>query len=173
MTAAHKYLPFGTMAKVCLDSGACVTVRITDRGPFVPGRIVDLSAAAHDALGMGGLAHVTMTPLGIQVQKVIESWTETVVETPKPAPTPARASRSEARTRIVAGEAHVERAIAPAAKRVTVKTAAVAAPVGSFTTHTETPATALAPLAMLAAFGAFRGKFRLELDETLALPEDK
>ena len=47
MTAAHKTLPFGTEVKVTnLDNGKSVTVIINDRGPFVKGRIIDLSRAA-------------------------------------------------------------------------------------------------------------------------------
>ena len=47
MTAAHKTLPFGTEVKVTnLNNGKSVTVRINDRGPFVKGRIIDLSMAA-------------------------------------------------------------------------------------------------------------------------------
>jgi len=47
MTAAHKTLPFGTEVKVTnSNNGKSVTVRINDRGPFVKGRIIDLSRAA-------------------------------------------------------------------------------------------------------------------------------
>ena len=47
MTAAHKTLPFGTDVKVTnINNGKSVTVRINDRGPFVKGRIIDLSRAA-------------------------------------------------------------------------------------------------------------------------------
>lgn len=52
-TAAHKTLPFGTVVKaVDLDTGRSVVVRINDRGPFIPGRIIDLSYAAAEALGI-------------------------------------------------------------------------------------------------------------------------
>lgn len=63
MTAAHKTLPFGTRVLVrCLDTGLSVEVRINDRGPFVSGRIIDLSAAAGRALGLErrGLARVEL-----------------------------------------------------------------------------------------------------------------
>ncbi|MCC9165449.1 septal ring lytic transglycosylase RlpA family protein [Pontibacter harenae] len=47
LTAAHKTLPFGTKVKVTnLQSGKTVRVKITDRGPFISGRIIDLSEAA-------------------------------------------------------------------------------------------------------------------------------
>jgi rare lipoprotein A len=53
LTAAHRTLPFGTRVKVTnLENGRHVVVRINDRGPFVPGRIVDLSQAAAKALGI-------------------------------------------------------------------------------------------------------------------------
>jgi rare lipoprotein A len=55
MTAAHKLLPFGTMVKVTnLDNGLSAVVKINDRGPFVEGRIIDLSRAAADQIGMLG-----------------------------------------------------------------------------------------------------------------------
>lgn len=56
MTAAHRSLPFGT--RVCVRSavtGKSVVVRINDRGPFAPGRVIDLSKAAAKELGMMGL----------------------------------------------------------------------------------------------------------------------
>jgi rare lipoprotein A (peptidoglycan hydrolase) len=53
LTAAHRHLPFGTVAKVTnLENGREVLVRINDRGPFVNGREIDLSYRAAQALGM-------------------------------------------------------------------------------------------------------------------------
>jgi rare lipoprotein A (peptidoglycan hydrolase) len=53
MTAAHKTLPFGTLVEVTLlSNGLKVTVRINDRGPFVEGRIIDLSRAAAERIGL-------------------------------------------------------------------------------------------------------------------------
>ncbi|NEQ77705.1 MAG: septal ring lytic transglycosylase RlpA family protein [Okeania sp. SIO2C9] len=53
MTAAHKTLPFGTKVRVTnLNNGSSVVVRINDRGPFIRGRVIDLSAAAARILGM-------------------------------------------------------------------------------------------------------------------------
>ena len=60
-TAAHRSLPFGTMLLVTnIDNGASVVVRVTDRGPFVKGRIIDVSEGAARILGMlpTGIAHV-------------------------------------------------------------------------------------------------------------------
>jgi len=59
LTAAHRTLPFGTMVRVTnRSSGRSVVVRINDRGPFVRGRIIDLTPAAARALGFSGLANV-------------------------------------------------------------------------------------------------------------------
>jgi len=55
MTAAHKTLPFGSWVMVTnLENGLSVIVRINDRGPFIEGRIIDLSYAAAKVLGMVG-----------------------------------------------------------------------------------------------------------------------
>ncbi len=54
-TAAHRSLPFGTLVLVTnLENGQSVTVRINDRGPFVAGRVIDLSLAAAAAIGLAG-----------------------------------------------------------------------------------------------------------------------
>ncbi len=54
-TAAHKTLAFGTVVKVTnLENGKSTVVRINDRGPFIPGRIIDLSRAAAAAIGLAG-----------------------------------------------------------------------------------------------------------------------
>jgi rare lipoprotein A len=67
MTAAHKTLPFGTKVRVTnRNNGASVVVTINDRGPYVGGRIIDLSKAAAHAISMqgAGVAPVTVTVLG-------------------------------------------------------------------------------------------------------------
>ena len=65
LTAAHRTLPFGTMVKVThRKTGRSVVVRIIDRGPFIRGRIIDLSPAGARALGFSGLAPVTVAVLG-------------------------------------------------------------------------------------------------------------
>ena len=58
MTCAHRSLPFGTKLRVSAG-GRSVVVTVNDRGPFVRGRVLDLSTGAARALGMGGLARVT------------------------------------------------------------------------------------------------------------------
>ena len=60
-TAAHRTLPFGTRVLVTnKKNGRTVVVRINDRGPFVHGRVIDLTPAAAQALGFTGLAPVTL-----------------------------------------------------------------------------------------------------------------
>src|SRR5262245_28758573 len=64
MTAAHKSLPFGSKVRVTIrKSGHAVTVTITDRGPYVKGRCIDLSKASASALGFAGLAPVSVVPV--------------------------------------------------------------------------------------------------------------
>lgn len=67
MTGAHKTLPFGTIVKVTrVDDGRSVKIRINDLGPYISGRIVELSGKAGEALGLyeDGLADVTVQVLG-------------------------------------------------------------------------------------------------------------
>ncbi len=53
LTAAHRTLPFGTRLRVTnVATGRSVTVRVNDRGPFVPGRVVDVSHSAAQTLGI-------------------------------------------------------------------------------------------------------------------------
>ena len=69
-TAAHKTLPFGTLLKVTnLENNLYVVVRVNDRGPYVGGRIIDLSKAAKEHIGMGGTAMV-------KIQQVTEDEAE-------------------------------------------------------------------------------------------------
>jgi rare lipoprotein A len=61
MTAAHRTLPFGSKVLVTNKrNGRSVVVTINDRGPFVHGRIIDVTPAAASALGFSGLAPVTV-----------------------------------------------------------------------------------------------------------------
>lgn len=67
MTAAHKTLPFGTKVRVThMGNGKSVTVTINDRGPYIKGRIIDLSSAAAGVIGMKGqgVARVQVAVLG-------------------------------------------------------------------------------------------------------------
>jgi rare lipoprotein A len=64
ISAAHKRLPFGTrVAVINRRTGRSIVVRINDRGPFVKGRIIDLSKGAARALGGGDLAPVCVRVL--------------------------------------------------------------------------------------------------------------
>jgi rare lipoprotein A len=64
LTAAHKTLPFGTLVEVTnRQNGRSIVVRINDRGPFVAGRVIDLTPAAARALKFDGLAQVTLRVL--------------------------------------------------------------------------------------------------------------
>ena len=67
LNAAHKSLPFGTMVKVTnRRNGQSVVVKIIDRGPYVRGRIIDVTPAAAKALGFwgAGVTPVTLTVVG-------------------------------------------------------------------------------------------------------------
>jgi rare lipoprotein A len=80
LTAAHRTLPFGTVVRVSRrDTGATVEVRINDRGPFIRGRVIDLSYAAARAIGLDvdGVAPVEL--------RVVEG-----ARRPRTAPPPSR-----------------------------------------------------------------------------------
>jgi rare lipoprotein A len=67
LTAAHRTLPFGTRVRVThVASGKSVEVKINDRGPYIAGRIIDLSRAAAGVIGMTqqGIARVAVEVLG-------------------------------------------------------------------------------------------------------------
>jgi len=77
LTAAHKTLPFGTLVRVrSLVTGREVEVRINDRGPFGAGRVIDVSRAAAEALGMMGL--------GVKDVLLLVPESTPVVEAPVP-----------------------------------------------------------------------------------------
>jgi|ERR1700721_479544 len=64
-TAAHRSLPFGTHVRVTnVHNKRAVMVRINDRGPFIRGRIIDLTPAAARSLGFSGLALVDVEIVG-------------------------------------------------------------------------------------------------------------
>ena len=65
LTAAHRTLPFGAKVRVKNHrNGKTVVVRINDRGPFIHGRVIDLTPAGARALGFSGLAPVSLEVLG-------------------------------------------------------------------------------------------------------------
>jgi len=64
LTAAHKTLPFGTKVKVTNEqTGESVVVRINDRGPYAKDRVIDLSKASAQAIGISGVAKVILARL--------------------------------------------------------------------------------------------------------------
>jgi rare lipoprotein A len=84
LTAAHRSLPMGTRVRVLnLDNGRSLIVRIADRGPFIRGRIIDVSTAAAVTLGFreAGLAHV-------RIERISAETSEASAE-PSPPPAPA------------------------------------------------------------------------------------
>jgi rare lipoprotein A len=73
-TAAHRTLPFGTNVVVTNKrNGKTVTVVINDRGPFVKGRVIDVTPAAAKALGFSGLAPVSLAVMKNEPKKVTEA----------------------------------------------------------------------------------------------------
>ncbi|MES2189514.1 MAG: septal ring lytic transglycosylase RlpA family protein [Pseudomonadota bacterium] len=88
-TAAHRTLPFGTLVRVrSLVNGREVDVRITDRGPYSGNRIIDVSRAAAEELGMLGLGFKQVVLLVPESTPVIEELA--------PAPKPVRRLRKPA-----------------------------------------------------------------------------
>ena len=64
MTAAHRTLPFGTKVRVVnKKTGKSVVVRINDRGPYAHGRVIDLSRASAQAIGISGVGTVEVVQL--------------------------------------------------------------------------------------------------------------
>ncbi|WP_262271150.1 MULTISPECIES: septal ring lytic transglycosylase RlpA family protein [Microvirga] len=64
LTAAHRTLPFGTRVRVVnRQTGKSVVVRINDRGPYAHGRVIDLSKASAQAIGLSGVGSVDVAQL--------------------------------------------------------------------------------------------------------------
>ncbi len=64
LTAAHRTLPFGTRVRVVnKKTGQSVVVRINDRGPYAHGRVIDLSRASAQAIGISGVGSVELAQL--------------------------------------------------------------------------------------------------------------
>ncbi|MEY2394994.1 MAG: rare lipoprotein [Acidobacteriaceae bacterium] len=77
LTAAHRTLPFGTWVRVTnITNDKSVEVRITDRGPFVGGRIIDLSHAAAEVIDMigAGVAQVRLDIISAPVVASAQNW---------------------------------------------------------------------------------------------------
>ncbi len=91
MTAAHRTLPFGTWVRVRnLENDKTVDVRITDRGPFVRGRVLDLSHAGAVAIAMigPGTAKVRITVISASAVVAITAPVPPTAAAPPPAPPP-------------------------------------------------------------------------------------
>ena len=64
LTAAHRTLPFGTKVRVVnKKTGKSVVVRINDRGPYAHGRVIDLSKASAQAIGISGVGSVDVAQM--------------------------------------------------------------------------------------------------------------
>lgn len=73
-TAAHRTLPFGTLVHVDNQkNGRYAVVRITDRGPFIGGRVIDISQVAARTLGISGLTPVCLNITWIPESRTMES----------------------------------------------------------------------------------------------------
>ena len=74
LTAAHRTLPFGTMVEVTnTRTLRSVVVRINDRGPYIRGRVIDLTPAGARAIGSSGLAPVSLTVLSVGTRRASRS----------------------------------------------------------------------------------------------------
>jgi rare lipoprotein A len=72
-TAAHRTLPFGTMVHVeTQNNGRSAVVRITDRGPFIAGRIIDVSQVAARQLGISNLTQVCLNIVWMPDSRPVE-----------------------------------------------------------------------------------------------------
>ena len=97
LTAAHKTHPFGTLLRVTrLDNKKSVTVRVNDRGPYITGRVVDVSRTAADRLGL-----VTDGTARVKVE-LVDRAEEKITEAEKPEPKPKPAPREEPKEEVKA-----------------------------------------------------------------------
>ncbi len=96
MTAAHKTHPFGTILRVTrLDNGKSVEVRVNDRGPYVAGRVVDVSRAAAEKLGM---IRDGMTRVKVEVVRLPGETARRVERKLRPVSSPKREAAPEVTT---------------------------------------------------------------------------
>jgi rare lipoprotein A len=80
LTAAHRTLPLPSLVEVTnLENGRRITVRVNDRGPFVSGRIIDLSRAAAERLGIIGQGTAQVRVRLIGAAEARSAWTELAV----------------------------------------------------------------------------------------------
>jgi len=99
LSAAHRTLPFGTRVRVTRrDDDRWVDVVVNDRGPFIEGRIIDLSygAARHIGLDLDGIAPVEVTVLGAGARASAPTPVATAAPRPTPVPVKAEPAAREA-----------------------------------------------------------------------------
>lgn len=139
LTAAHKSLPFGTVIKITrLDNNKSVRVRVNDRGPYIKGRIVDVSRKAAESLGLirDGKAKVKVEVVGKgKVQAKTDAQVAT--NTPKPKPTEYTEKKADLPPKAIT---QVKQAVKEAVKETT-PTKTIVVPV-----VTEAPTTAKKPI---------------------------
>lgn len=114
MTGAHKTLPFGTIVRVTrMDNGKSVRVKITDRGPFISGRVIEISRAAAENIGLveSGVAEVRLDivrelkePEVVDIPKKETRPAPAETETPKAQETPKEVKPKPAETVAKSGE---------------------------------------------------------------------
>ncbi len=136
MTAAHKELPFGTMIRVTrLDNKKSVVLRVNDRGPFISGRVVELSTSAAQKIGLirDGIAEVKVE---VVKERDLAKETLTTKAATKPAPQPQSIPKSYDNTpktaavtvpesaKVVTQEKKAVAKPSPAPKKTTPKAAA-------------------------------------------------
>ncbi len=157
LTAASKTLPFGTKLRVCRKQ-RCVVVRINDRGPYVGGRILDLSRAAKDVLGYDGVGYVTATPVARKTITVVDQQALARQRAARAAEVAAQARAARARRTAAAHREAVARRAAAA------RTQALAAerenadrgPFGDLTTLPPVPTSTAAGLVLAGSGGLLR-----------------
>ncbi|MCP4440963.1 MAG: septal ring lytic transglycosylase RlpA family protein [Aureispira sp.] len=102
LTAAHKTLPFGTMIKVTrLDNNKSVVVRINDRGPYIKGRVIEVSKKAADAIDLtkAGVAKVKIEVIKGGSPSVASTTTKKTEKTAKTTKTPATKATVSTKTK--------------------------------------------------------------------------
>jgi rare lipoprotein A len=130
-TAAHNTLPFGTLIKVTrLDNNRSVKVKVNDRGPYVKGRIVDLSRRAADALNMLKEGQVKVKIEIIGKEKITASKSESAPKVSSTAVKPGEASQEKVKVGLpesvkerIAENEKQEKAEAPAEKQTAINSA--------------------------------------------------
>src|SRR5262245_36725142 len=130
LTAAHQTLPLGTRVMVTsLTNGRAVEVRVNDRGPFVGGRVIDLSYAAASVIGMIGPGTMPVRVEILEQPVQVASRRRVSVRRPSPEPTPAEPVER------VAPPPRIERAYVepPPAAPVRVASATATEPAGNYT----------------------------------------